>query len=213
MDIEDYLHTASEIDTFPASIETGETYQQNIQYYEGEKYTYIPIISEGKYYDIRNREIYPIEPEQFIPEDTHLMEVLRRIEEYPFLITHLLQQNSEYIVRNGEYKGTTDHFEIIDKHATILEKEEEIIQPNPDEKYHIWELDKEYLDLANEHIDRPYRERYGIITLADLNKRGLGEMLYPLIAELENQLAKKIQAEYPDDETLVEYLRADTVGR
>lgn len=210
--MKNYLHTASEIDTFPASVESEDTYRQNIQHYMENNYTYIPIISELEYYHVIEEEMYSIDSEQFAVEDTHLMEVLRRMREYPFLITYRLQHDTKYVVRDREYRGTTNHLELIDKHATVPD-EKEMIDPSEEETYLIWELDKEHPNLAETHIDRPYKERYGIITLADLNKRGLGEMIYPIIAELENQLAKKIRAEYPDDDTLVKYLRSDTVGR
>jgi len=52
-----------------------------------------------------------------------------------------------------------------------------------------------------------------IITLADLNKRELREMLYRLLHELESSLSDKIQKEHSDSEDILKYIRAPAIGR
>lgn len=49
-------------------------------------------------------------------------------------------------------------------------------------------------------IQRDESERYGIITLADLNTRLVKEMLYPAVAKFEYTLAQALKSHYPDSD-------------
>lgn len=56
-------------------------------------------------------------------------------------------------------------------------------------------------DLAEKlGVDRDERNRYGIVTVADLNKRRVKEMLYPAIATFEHTLADLITLHYPNSD-------------
>jgi len=49
-------------------------------------------------------------------------------------------------------------------------------------------------------------DEYWIINLADLDKRGTREMLYPSIAELESLIASRIQDHHPESEEMIDDL-------
>jgi hypothetical protein len=55
-------------------------------------------------------------------------------------------------------------------------------------------------------------EEYWIINLADLDKRGTREMLYPPIAELESLIASRIQDHHPDSKEMIDDLSDSAIN-
>jgi hypothetical protein len=74
------------------------------------------------------------------------------------------------------------------------------------------ELMEESLELAYEVFDVDCSEKYGIVTLADINKRPVKEICYPVIADLANNLSEKLKEHYPDSENLLGTVHPDTIG-
>ncbi|WP_339105949.1 hypothetical protein [Haloterrigena salinisoli] len=221
MDIESHLHTAAEISTHPADIETLDTYESQIGHYESRNYTYIPIPSSEKYYNTEQGWIKDIDQDQIIEEDTHLMEVLRKMQEYPFLLIDFLGDEEFYVYDTGENKDVTQ-VRMVEKHhekihmkieGEILSDEEIKEYFSEKEPLTVHELREEYPDIASNELTYEYDNQYGIITLVDINKRGVKQMLYKVISELSASLGEKIESEYPDSNTVLKHLRPVTIGR
>lgn len=208
MDIEDYLHIAGEIETYPAEVETLESYENKIEYYRSKNYTYIPIPSRGKYYNTHQGWVRDIDEKQYIREGVHLMEVLRRLQSQPFLLVDRLK-GTRFYIDDGEFlrRASFGGYGQIDPEENRPEEFEEEMDFTADE------LKEKQPKIAEEVIDYDYDDRYGIITLADLNKRGVKEMIYPVISELSSRLAQQIEAEHPDSQEVFNCIRPETVGR
>lgn len=134
-----------------ASIENIDSYEDNIEFYRERNYSYIPLPSEGKYYDIDQNRLVELADNQILRDDTHLITAMAYLRKYPFIL--------------------------LDYHGLLSDQS----------------------DLAEKlGIDRDEQERYGIVTVADLNKRRVKEMLYPAVATFENTLAELITQHYPN---------------
>lgn len=69
-------------------------------------------------------------------------------------------------------------------------------------------------DLAEKFgIDRNEGDRYGIVTVADLNKRRVKEMLYPAVATFEHTLADLVIDHYPDSNVPQDDVKDETIER
>lgn len=137
-----------------ASVETIESYESNIEFYENNDYTFIPIPNKNKYYDLRDSELKEMERQMIIDYDTTVRVAINRLVEFPFLFFEDYHRESE-----GE--------------------------------------------------SSPHQ----IITAADLNKRQSKELMYAIIAELENKFAKLIRENNPDSESLHSDLSQPTIER
>lgn len=216
------FYPVSGIHTDPAEIETRDSYEDRIPYYRSNDYTYIPMPADGIYYNVENDSIGEIILDQYIIDDKPIREVLELFKEHPFLLTSsypdyfgainegeligIFYQGSNgeewILIRNdGQYKytspGADNYIENIDEFDEVMP---------------VHELHPEY-SVVNEFLARDYDERYGIVTLSDINKRFTKDSLYPLIAELANRLSNKIRNEYPNSEEILEPLYHETVGR
>lgn len=215
MDITRYAHHAKQI-AVSAEVETLDTYKDRIEYYEDQQFTYIPIPSDDKYYDTENDALKELHKDQIIPETKHLAEVLTLLEDHPFLLVDIHYAKA-YAVRDGTEIVRQSSFNpkkragVVDRLQREAEENEEILL--------LSELRDRYPKLVEDvsgvhsRYDPVYENQYMIITLADLNKRALREMLYRLLHELESNLSDKIQAEYPDSEDILKYVRAPSIGR
>lgn len=85
MNIRERDFIASDIAT-EADTETESTYEERIQDYRNRNYTYIPLPDGDQYYNVREGWIRPINEEQWIEPDTHLLDVMELLRERPFLI-------------------------------------------------------------------------------------------------------------------------------
>jgi cell fate (sporulation/competence/biofilm development) regulator YlbF (YheA/YmcA/DUF963 family) len=209
----------------PAEVETQKTYQQQIKKYVDLNYTYIPMPRNGIYYDTDREMICEISPEQHIIENLDLYKVLELLEEHPFLLINRSGLD-RYIVDNGCVTGRISHLtgdwsDIMnswvdsddDNIGDFSEPPADSPKDIPDnKKYPTFELEKEFPNLLNKLKNFEYKKRYGIITLADVNRRPVKERLYPIFAELANQISKKIEKEFADPDELLDSLSADTIG-
>lgn len=224
VDIEDRLHISTEIDTRPANIERLDTYDERIGDYKARGYTYIPIPGSKKYYNTEEGWMRNLSSSQFIDEDTHLMEVLRLLQEEPFLLVDYESAKTVLIYEDSN-KLAIIHSK--DHQIEDYDSEEQIISiDNIDDDesknisfYSIGTAKDKYPNLESE-IDQitlnnvQYNEdRYGMITLADVNRRGVKIMIYVALSGLVSRLSNKIEEEYQNSESVFKHLRAETIGR
>lgn len=224
IDIEDRMHIAAEIDTRPADIESLETYEDRIGDYKARGFTYIPLPGDGKYYNTDEGWLRDLRFEQIIDEDTHLMEVLRLLQEQPFLLVDAksflsilvyvdertpkllypdVHQEKSYASMNGSMA-----FEMVDEDET--EKIESMTMTEAKNEYPSL---SQVIDTAADDYLEYDDDRYGIITLADVNRRGVKIMLYVVFSGLVSRLARNIEQEHPSSESIFKHLRAETIGR
>lgn len=223
MEIESHHHTAVQICTKSADVETLDTYEARINEYQAKDFTYIPMPKDMKYYDTEEGWLRDLDKGQIIHEDTHLMEVLRKMSNHPFLLVDFGRENQYYdLDLEGETKLINqDMFEHIsrrgDAHIAVgpeqtinvgeLSDDFENKQP-----LSVHEVQQKYPDKVGDTII-PYNKQYGMITLVDINSRGIKQMLYKIISQLSSDLATKIESKYPDSEDLFKYMRPITIGR
>lgn len=119
-----------------AKVETIDSYEKQLSAYQSRNYTYIPLPEDAQFYNIREGWLRPLEDDQWITPEKHLLDVLELLQQQPFLL----------------YKD---------------------------------------------------QNKYWIINIADINKRGVREMLYPPIAELESLIASRIQDHHPESKQMI----------
>ena len=221
MDITERMHIAAEISS-KAEVETIGSYEDRINYYISQNYTYIPIPDENKYYNTKEGWMKDIDNEQYISEECHLVDVLELLQELPFLLTN--KEHNSFFLVNTEDKTCHRQY-ILGALDEVLTKEDlrGRIRGNDDQFEKYLEEDSHELQTVDEAIDNdidlggynytPYSDRYSIITVSDINKRQMKDMLYRLFAELVSNLGEKIEDEYPDSNTILKYTRRDTIGR
>ena len=220
-DIESQLHLVTEIDTHPADVETESSYAERIGDYEANNYTYIPIPIESKYYSTEEGWLRDMNTEQIVDRDTHIMEILRRLQNQPFLLVDYLDLEYYYVFDNG---GQTHAFEesfISPDEAGSIEMSignfevtsDDFEDKSDEDAFTVHELRQEYPEVAGSALDHDYEDQYGIVTIADVNKRGVKQMLYKLISELSASLGMKIQNKYTESENIQKHLRPVTIGR
>lgn len=195
MRIRHELHKVFDIDTKGADVERIDTYEDRISHYESKNYTFIPIISEGKYYNTEKGWLRDIEEDQFLTTDHTIKESLHKLTNYPFLIVDYCGYY-HVVVEDGKLKlpPLSENY-----------PEEKLRKP--------WSLWKDHPELAKKTYETKYENAYGIITLADVNKRGVKEMIYPIIAELANRLSIIIKTEHPNSESIFKHVSPETIGR
>ena len=69
-----------------AKTEKESTYEERIADYESRNFTYIPIPEDDKFYNVKEGWVKSISEEQWIEPETHLLEVLERLQEQQFLL-------------------------------------------------------------------------------------------------------------------------------
>jgi hypothetical protein len=145
MNLRDRSFSASSI-AKEAMTETESTYEDRLQDYRNRNYTYIPLPEDGQYYNVKEGWLRPLDEEQWITPETHLLDVMGLLQQQPFLL----------------YEGSDSE--------------------------------------------------YWIINLADLDKRGIREMLYPPIAELESLIASRLQDHHPESEQMIDDLSDSAIN-
>ena len=214
MNIERYLHVASEIFS-EADIETLDTYEGKIHHYKNRNYSYIPMPDDGKYYNVDEGWLKDIHPDQIVSDQEHLMDVLKTLQSYPFILVDVCLDGAypvkktraeevgiaEDSIREPEYMLSSD--DSIDD-GSELEPELTVFIP-------ITKIEENLPEKA-EKITDTYSPRYHIITLADVNRRPVRDMLYKVFSELSSQLSKKIENNFPDSESIFKHMRPVTIG-
>lgn len=211
MDIERYHHVATEIAS-KADIETLDTYEENISRYRDQNYTYIPMPQSEQYYNVEEGWLGSLKSEQIINKDTHLVEVLEKLENLPFLLVDselvtyfVLPSDSEQPIH---FSGALNW-----DREEARSKAESHLADEIEEDFELFHID-EFLEEHPEKMDiERYEPRYYIITLADLNKRPMKEMLYRLFAELAASISDRISNQYQNSEDLFDQVRPVVIGR
>lgn len=129
-----------------ARTETEATYEEQIADYRSRNFTYIPMPEDDQFYNVKEGWLKPISDEQWVEPETHLLDVLKLLQEQQFLLY-----------------GSPDR-------------------------------------------------GYKIINVADLNQRGLREMLYPPVAELESLIASRIEDHHSDSEQLLQDMSEEAIN-
>lgn len=178
----------------PASIESRENYKENLDFYHRNDYTYIPMPLDGVYFNVEEETFGEIEQEMYILEDLSLRNAIEHLQDYPFLLVDYT--SGIHINKKGEVVQAFDS----DEDLEYLGGPEEAVKKRP-------EIKDEIIKACEE------RYFYLIIVLADVNRRVVKDVLYPVLAELESRLASEIQQVDYTPKQLYPDLRSDTIGR
>lgn len=91
--LRDREFTAADIST-QATTKTLDSYEDAIEEFEEEDWTYIPMPQDGKYYNIKtDEEPQDLVEDQYIDPDLHLLDVMEKLINHPFL---LVDHNDSY---------------------------------------------------------------------------------------------------------------------
>lgn len=176
-----------------ASIETIDTYESNIDYYEANRYTYIPMPLDGVFFDRERDEIRDISPNQYVFEDETTRGALDVLVEHPFL---LIEHNSILsITPKGQFS-----FSFLDDEGQRVGDIHDAYEEFPSRSDELVELAQDY-------------PVFRIFTLADVNRRLVKQTLYGGVAELESRLAEEINNSELEARDIYEDLSAETIGR
>lgn len=208
-------HPVTEIATLTAEVETLASYEGRIEHYLDEEYSFIPIPSDGQYYDIEDRTLKPLSRSQFISDSASIREALIRLRDAPFLLVSSYH-DGVVIVKDdaaiGVYeRDSPDRWDLPPGRSDPTTMKPSGFVDATEIPIH--ELETSPYEYPDSMEWPEYNRRYGIVTLADVNKRRTRYSLYPLFSELAGQLAERIESEYPDSEEILDSLRAVTVGR
>lgn len=178
-----------------ASIESIDSYEDNLNYYKKNNYSYVLMPFDGKYYSLNADEIEDIEEKQVVDVDTSIRYAIEILTEFPFLMIEN-GRPSGCVVKDGEiYFDTWKHDE-------------------GDEYSHPSELFREHPGFKQEMVDNESEgNTFYIVTAADLNKRVAKEMMYSVLADLENSFVDIIKDEFPNSEDLFRDVSPATIGR
>lgn len=225
MDITKEMHIAGEISS-KAEVETIETYGDRIQYYISQDYTYIPIPEENKYFNTEEGWMREIDEAQYISPECHLVEVLEYLQDKPFLLID--DEHNSFVFIESDSGDLIDKIKLGALNQTLSKQAaKETISDSDSEYFKNLAVHLEDENIAFKSIDEAidevsdtseldytaYSERYSIVTVSDVNKREMKDMLYRLFAELVSNLGTKIEEEYPDPNSILKYLSPETIGR
>lgn len=203
-----------------AETQTLDSYENQIPHYREQNYTYIPIPSANQYYNTEEGWLRDISANQYIPIETHLLEVMRRLQDEPFLLqdkhynTYWVAEGEEGPLRGSVSRSARDEDLSKEELRELVDLEtwaKNGVEQDDLVLYSYDELLELYPQEAKDNIY--YDNRYHIITISDLNKRRVKDMLYQIFAELVSTLGKRIEEEYPEPDSILKYVRAGTIGR
>lgn len=178
----------------PASIESRENYKENLDYYRRNDYTYIPMPLDDVYFNVEEEEFGEMEQKMRIFEDASIRNAIEHLQNHPFLLIDF--GSGIYINEKGEI---VEAF-LNDEDLEYLGSPKKAAKKRP-------ELKDEIIKTCEERLF------YQIITLADVNRRVVKDVIYPVIAELESRLASEIQQVDYTPEELYPDLNPETIGR
>lgn len=164
-----------------------ETYEENIDQYESSDYSYIPLPTDGKYYDVSDGSLEEFNEEQWVwLENTALSEIPRLLD-HDFLLIY----------------DQEDWFEVDETGVEVIEPisrktSDETVYTNPYELVVDWpEYSGEVYEILKE------KESLYIVTLADVNDRRIRKVLYQHISGIEIILSRAVEQAYPEGEYLL----------
>lgn len=190
-------HTKSIASTMASgsSIEYLDSYEDNVEYYQENNFTYIPMPFEGKFYNIDSDDIEDIQKEQYIKEDATIRQTVKHLTNYPFL---LVEHKFTLYRRNDGSLSTSMREQPEDTESLGIPME--AFENYPD-------LRQDIVDLCNE------KTLFWIITLADVNRRTVKEAFYPVIAELETRFVSELRDSDKNPQEFFPDLSPQTIGR
>lgn len=201
---------------------------------------------DEKYYNTSEGWLRSIHPKQYLRKDTHLIEVLKKLQEYPFLLVDyqfggkidlynedILLPKSIIEKRSITHDRVVSYEDTLDINASqdleLLREELDIpsilstlfgkTAKNDNISHISWQKarlgdDNELLNVMNDIASKTERsDRFGIITISDINRRPMKEMIYRALSELEITISKNIESEYDDSRRLFKPARPNTIGR
>jgi hypothetical protein len=239
--VESGLFTAASIATVPCQTERVTSYEEKIPDYQGRDFTYMPMPYNEKYYNTEEGWIRDLHPDQYLREDTHLIDTLKKLQQYPFLLLDYrisariqLYEGNVVLPKSTAEEYSLEYDRLV-TYADIPELDQDEIGDVPDldgglftlvlandndsvERTNMQEIrsgdDEELLNAVNDILYTVGAgERFGIITLPDLNRRPMKEMIYRALSELEITISKNIEQEYEDSRTLFKPAHPPTIGR
>lgn len=228
---------AGGVATIPCDIERLESYEESIPGYQSRDFTYIPMPYDEKYYNVDEGWLREINPEQYLGEDTFLLKVLEKLQHHPFLLFDY-KMGAMFELYEGDFLVPASFFENYSLNHNRIVSYEESLNIEISE-FHDWtgsiygfreeapdsvqsttigeiraDNDRELLDTINEVASKiDNQDRFGIITISDLNRRPMKEMFYRALSELEITISKNIEDVYNDSRRLFKPARPDTIGR
>lgn len=177
-----------------ASIETVESYHDNLEKYQENNYRYIPLPKSDQYYDQEDGSLHGIASVQYIDGSESVKEVFELLTENPFLLEDEAASLEVYVVSEDEFYLLSED---APDHARVKDADE---------------IEDEYPGIADQ-LTHVSEGRYRIITIADLNRRIVGEQLYPFIAELESSIAEVIEDDVNDPKKMYYNVSEKIIGR
>lgn len=174
-----------------AEIETLNTYEENLERYREKDFTYVPIPEADKYYNLNTESLENLHDDQYVEKNISFRKLFNLLSKYPFLLHDSLTGLEAYVDEDGGY-----YFEGGDPPEDAVKKDLE-------------ELEEQHPDI----LDEISRHRYWFVNLADLNRREIREALYPVVAELESEIADAIREDVDEPEDLYHNAPDHVVGR
>lgn len=174
-----------------AEIETLDSYEENLERYREKEFSYVPIPEADKYYNLNTESLEDLHENQYVERDLSVRKLFDLLSTYPFLLHDNLNVLEAYVDKDGDY-----YFE----------------GGNPPEdavKKNLEELEEHHPDI----VDEIASSRYRFVDLADLNRREIREALYPVVAELESEIADAIREDVDEPEDLYHNAPDHVVGR
>ncbi|MGQ3411162.1 hypothetical protein ACT4ML_02725 [Natrinema sp. LN54] len=173
------------------------TYSDNIDSYVKQNFSYIPLLPDGKYVDIEEDEVKELKDGQWIHEDHPVAIAVEQLAKHDFLL--MAVHSFFFVVENGELR-TSKTPSIDDNDIEIFGQPKSLLNEYP-----------EYRETAREIMENDISIR--IITLADINKRPVRDMLYSLISSLEMMFQRVIKTNVHEKDTLLKQMDPVSVGR
>ncbi|SEK70041.1 hypothetical protein [Haloferax larsenii] len=221
IDVDNGLHIASDIETFPATVADSNSYEDLIGDYKARGFTYIPFPGEMKYYNTEEGWVKEMDVGQIIGQDTTLLTVLRLLKKHPFLLVNHSGTSSVNITQldglprillpipySGELTSRDEFLQYDDIELSLGDLDNYLFHDAKESFPSLVGSFERYADEVSISGDG----EFGIITLADVNRRPAKSMVYIVISELVSLLSHKIEHEYPDSEEIFKYLRAPVIG-
>lgn len=174
-----------------AETETLDSYQDNLSWYREQRFSYIPIPTADKYYNLETETLEDLSPDQYVDSDLSIRKLFSLLSDHPFLLQDKMANLEVYYVDDDEYYFLEED---APADATVLDADE-IYENYP-------EIED---DLSN--------YRYRFVDRADLNRREVREALYPILADLESELAEVIKDDVPNPVDLYPNASDRVVGR
>lgn len=173
----------------PASLETLDSYSDNLDFYAERGFSYVPMPLDMAYYDRTAGELKQMDEDQFIDADTPLFEALETLLAYPFVLTRDVPSYG-YRVEDGE-------LQMVGMIKGV----------------NAWDIVDEYPEVRQQVLELEEGKRWGIITHADANRRASRAALYMLFVAIEQEFAAQINQQFPDSTQLLDEVGGKTAKR